>query len=123
MIYSTCQAWSFLSGFITYPVSHKDNLLQENYEPVLRLMQKYRGNYALLNKHAYRASLHRDSNNKIGGEYHPEDFDFCYDNITKTNCVMISFLNHDYFQTLNTFGRVLKTGACTDTFSVDESAW
>jgi hypothetical protein len=123
MINSPCQAWSFLSGFITYPVSHADKLLQENYEPVLRLVQKYRGNYALLNKHAYRASLHRDSNNKIGGEYHPEDFDFCYDNITQANCIMISFSNYNNFQKINNYGRKLINAACIDTFSVDESAW
>ena len=123
MIYSVCQKWSFLSGFITYPVSHMDNLLQENYEPVLRLMQKFQGNYALLNKQAYRASLHRDSDNKINGEYHPEDFDFCYDNLTKTNCVIISFSNYNNFQKINNYGRKVDNASCIDTFSVDESDW
>ena len=121
MISSTCQDWSFLSGFITYPVSSKSNLFRDNRLPILRLVQKYKGNYTKLNKEAYRATLHRDSNNQINGKFYPEDFDFCYDNITKTDCVIISYLNNDYFRKINKYGRQLDTGACFDTFSIDES--
>ena len=123
MINSTCQDWSFLSGFITYPVSSMNNLSQENHFPIIRLAEKFNGKYDLLNKEAYRASLHRDSNNHIDGEYHPEDFDFCYDNITQANCIMISFSNYNKFQNINNYGRNLNKAACLDTFSVDESAW
>ena len=123
MIDSTCQDWSFLSGFITYPVSSINNLAEENHLPIIRLAEKFDGKYDLLNKEAYRASLHRDSNNHIDGEYHPEDFDFCYDNITKKHCVIISYLNHNFFQKINIYGRNLDKAACIDTFSVDDSAW
>ena len=123
MINSTCQEWSFLSGFITYPVSSKSNLFRENHLPILRLVQRYKGNYTKMNKEAYRATLHRDSNNQINGEFHPEDFDFCYDNVTKTDCVIISYLSSNFFQKINSYGRELKTGACFDTFSVDDSSW
>ena len=123
MINSTCQDWSFLSGFITYPASSMNSLSQENHYPIIRLAEKFKGKYDLLNKEAYRASLHRDSNNHIDGEYHPEDFDFCYDNITQANCIMISFSNYNKFRNINNYGRNLDKVACLDTFSVDESAW
>ena len=123
MINSTCQEWSFLSGFVTYPVSHKDNFFEDNLVPFFNILHKYEGNYSLFNEQAYRASLHRDSNNQINGEYHPEDFDFCYDNITKKHCVIISYLNHNFFQKINIYGRNLDKAACIDTFSVDDSAW
>ena len=93
MINSTCQEWSFLSGFVTYPVSNMDNLYEDNLAPFFNILHKFQGNYSLFNEQAYRASLHRDSNNKVNGEYHPEDFDFCYDNITQANCIIISFSN------------------------------
>ena len=123
MINSTCQEWTFLSGFITYPVSSRDNLFEDNLVPFFNIMQKFQGNYTLFNEQAYRASLHRDSDNKINGEYHPEDFDFCYDNLTKTNCVIISFSNYNNFQKINNYGRKVDNASCIDTFSVDESAW
>lgn len=126
-VWYDCNYFHFMVGVIFYadPAGDgSDDALEEfSYAPVLRLIEKYDYDYELINKLAYNASIQRSPSDFVDGNHYPEDFNFCYDEVTNSYCKITSFLLQKGNSEINNYNHGLDSAACNDTFSVSDESW
>jgi hypothetical protein len=121
-----CNAFVFLSGFLTYnypDTVNGNDINQLNIFPMIRLYEKFNYDFSALNKAAYNATLHRSQKNLDDGNYYSNDFDFCYDSVTNSYCTVISFLSYPTDNFISKYQNKLSNGFCSKQFSMADSAW
>lgn len=132
--YSGCSETKFLLGFLFYnsenlynsnnSIEEDSGFIAESVEPLLRLYEAFGFDYVKLNRAAYNATLHRSQQNLEENSFHPEDFDFCYDNKSNSYCTIMSILSViEDPAVINLYGKPIINGSCSAQFSVDSHAW